>query len=71
MIKRYVVITKIGNNPDGSAICVKYHVNDLLKYADFLDKKYPTWTWSNVYDKTTGVQLSNFTKYKKPASKYV
>ena len=69
MKKRYRVITKIGNNPDGSARCVKYHVNDLVKYAAFLDREWPSWTWSNVYDKETGQQLGSFTNRNRPASK--
>jgi len=39
MSKKYKVIAKIRNNPDGSAYCVKYRVNDLKKFAAFLDSK--------------------------------
>lgn len=69
--KKYKVIAKIGNNADGTAHCVKYNVNDLVKFADFLDKKFPDWRWFNVYSKQTKLQLANFTKYRRPTKKYV
>jgi len=33
--KRYIAIVKIGNNPDGTAHCLKYHFDDLLKFTNF------------------------------------
>ncbi|HEX7413378.1 MAG TPA: hypothetical protein VF411_04970 [Bacteroidia bacterium] len=57
-------IAKIGNNPDKTAKCVKYRTNDLAKFANFLDRKHPEWTWYNVFLKETGKQamsLQNLT----------
>jgi len=64
--KKYTCIVKIGNNPDRSAKCVKYRLNDLLKFTSFIDKNFPEWKWFNVYSKKTRAQLMSFTKYKKP-----
>ncbi len=50
---------------------VKYHVNDLLKFTDFLDGNFPSWRFFNVYSKKTSQQLANFTKNKKPQSKWI
>jgi len=69
-MKKYRVITKIGNNSDGSAQCVRYRCSDLVSYCRFLDKTFPSWTWTNVYDKETGVQLGNFTKFSRPTVKH-
>lgn len=69
--KLYTCICKIGNNPDGTANCIKHHLNDLLKYVTFLDKKYPTWRWFNVYSNRGAEkreQLGNFTKLRRPLS---
>jgi len=68
-MKKYRVITKIGNNLDGSAHCVKYNCSDLVSYCRFLDMKYPSWTWTNVFDKQSSAQLGNFTKYSRPTQK--
>lgn len=68
MSKKYKVVTKIGNNTDGSAHCVKYNCSDLLSYVRFLNEKFPTWTWTNVYDKETRIQIGNFTKKNLPSS---
>lgn len=67
--KKYSCIAKIGNNPDGKAKCVKYRLNDLYKFSQFLDKKFPTWSWFNVFLKETRMQVSSFTKYKRPIGK--
>jgi hypothetical protein len=67
--KKYVCNIKVGNNPDKSAKCVKYRSNDLLKLTSFLDKKFPTWTWYNVFLKETGQQISSFTNKKRPITK--
>ena len=67
--KKYTVITKIGNLPNGRADCVKYRVNNLLKYVKFLDEKYKNWTWSNIYSNKgsdKGIQLGSFTKNNRP-----
>ena len=33
MPKKYKVIAKVKNNPDGTAQCVKYGVSDLIKFC--------------------------------------
>ncbi|MBN1971093.1 MAG: hypothetical protein JW870_17130 [Candidatus Delongbacteria bacterium] len=67
--KKYLAIVKIGNNADGTANCIKYRFDDLLKFAAFLDKKWDTWKWFNVYS-NRGVnkreQVGNFTNKKRP-----
>jgi len=74
MSKRYTAIVKIRNNPDGSARCVKYRFDNLLNFTKFLDNKWTEWKWFNVYSNkggNKGKQLANFTKYKRPKSKFV
>lgn len=74
MSKRYKVIVKIGNKPDGSAHCLKYRVNDLKKFTTFLDQKWSEWKWFNVYANSgndRGQQLANFTKFKRPDKRFV
>ena len=71
MEKKYLCVVKIANNEDGSAKCLKYHVNNLLKFTDFLDKEHSDWRWYNVYSKKTGEQISNFTKFQRPGKKWV
>ena len=73
MSKKYTVNAKINNNPDGSAYCVKYRVNDLIRFTNFLDNKWPDWKWFNVYSDSginKWVQLTNFTKNKRPLRKF-
>jgi hypothetical protein len=67
--KKYTCIAKIGNNLDLSALCVKYRLDNLIKFSVFLDRKYPTWTWFNVFLKETGKQVMSFTKHKRPIGK--
>ncbi len=43
MPKKYKVIAKINNNQNGTAYCVKYRVDDLLKFTQFLDNKWIEW----------------------------
>jgi hypothetical protein len=72
--KKYKAIVKLRNNPDGSAYCVVYRFDDLLKFTTSLDSSWNQWKWFNVYsnkEPTKGLQLSNFTKNKKPTSKYI
>lgn len=72
MAKRYTAIVKINNNPDGSAYCVKYRFDDLLKFTNFLDVKWPEWKWYNVYSNigtNKGKQIGNFTNRNKPDKK--
>lgn len=74
MSKKYTAIVKITNNPDGSAHCVKYRFDNLLKFTKFLDVKWVGWKWFNVYSNkgiNKGKQLENFTKFKRPKSKFV
>ncbi len=74
MPKKYKVIVKISNNPNGTAYCVKYRVNDLLKFTQFIDKKWIEWKWFNVYSNlgiNKGNQLANFTKKNRPVTKFV
>jgi hypothetical protein len=79
MTKKYRCITKVACKPtcnDTSCIeCkelfVRYHVNDLLKYTEFLDKQYPTWRWTNIFDKKTKEKIGNFTTRNRPLSKWL
>jgi len=74
MPKKYKVIVKVNNNPDGTAYCVKYRVSDLLKFTQFLDEKWGEWKWFNVYSNleiNKGRQLANYTKFKRPKTKFV
>ncbi len=74
MPNKYKVIVKIKNNANGSAHCVKYRVSDLMKFTEFLDKKWAAWKWFNVYANTgvnKGVQLANFTNNKRPVTRFV
>jgi hypothetical protein len=74
MPKKYRVIVKIGNNPDGSAYCLKYRVNSLKKFCGFLDRVWSDWKWFNVYSNVgieKGIQLASFTKNKKPTSDFL
>ncbi len=74
MSKKYKVIVKINNNSDGTAYCVKYRVDDLLKFTQFLDKKWVEWKWFDVFSNlgvNKGKQLANFTKTNRPETKFV
>lgn len=74
MSKRYTAIVKIKNKSDGSAHCVKYRFDNLLNFTKFLDVNWAEWKWFNVYLNTgtnKGKQLANFTKFKRPKSKFV
>jgi len=74
MSKKYKIIVKVSNKPDGTAYCVKYRVNDLVKFTKFLDNKWPGWKWFNVYSNQgidKGVQLTNFTKFNRPLTRFV
>lgn len=72
--KRYTAIVKISNNPDGSAYCVKYRFDNLVKFTRFLDNKWNGWKWFNVYSnkgENKGIQLASFTKKNSPVKKYL
>ncbi len=45
-----------------------WHTDNLLSFVSFLDKQHSSWKWFNVYNTKTGVQLSSFTKYKRPTN---
>ncbi len=67
--KKYIAIVKVADNPDGSARCLKYRFNDLLKFTAFLDKDWSTWLWFNVYDNRgfgQGEQLASYTNKHRP-----
>ena len=59
MKKQYICIVKIGVDH----FC-KWHVNNLLKFTDFLDNEHNDWRWFNVYQKRN--QIASFTKNNKP-----
>lgn len=63
MSKRYVCIVKVA--PEHF---VKYRLNDLLKFVDFLDTKWTDWRWFNVYNKQTKEQITNFTNKRRPTT---
>jgi hypothetical protein len=72
--KRYIAIVKIGNNPNGTARCLKYHFDDLLKFTNFLDTKWKEWKWFNLFanrGENKGIQLGNFTKNKRPKKRQI
>jgi hypothetical protein len=51
---------------------VKYRFDDLLKFTNFLDGKWPEWKWYNVYSNAginKGIQMGNFTNKNKPDKK--
>jgi hypothetical protein len=72
--KKYIAIVKIKNNIDGTAHCVKYRFDDLIKFTNFLDREWPEWKWYNVYSNAGNNkrnQIGNFTKYNRPVSKSI
>ena len=72
--KKYIAIVKIKNNKDGSAKCVKYRFDNLLKFTAFLDKRWAQWKWYNVYSNegsNKGGQIANFTNRNRPTKKHV
>lgn len=61
---RRCVIVKIGDTD-----FVKYrYVDNLVKFTDFLDRKYPNWRYMNVFDRDTKEQIANFSKKNRPIS---
>lgn len=62
MKARYTIIAKVSQDH-----FVKYrNVNNLPRFAVFLDKKFPSWKYFNVFDKVTGDQVSSYTKNARP-----
>lgn len=72
--KKYKTIVKIKNNPYGTAYCVKYRFDDLLKFTKFLNPSWSEWKWFNVFsnkNENKNQQLESFTKNNKPISKFI
>ena len=60
----YTTITKVGVDQ-----FVKYrNVSNLIRFTHFLDNKFPTWRYFNVYDKKSKKQVASFTKENRPFS---
>lgn len=62
--KKYRVIAKVSSDK-----FVKYNVNNLIKFTEFLDKEYSGWRWFNVYSYIKGEkgqQIANFTTLSRP-----
>jgi len=68
---KYVCIIKIGNKENHEAHCVRCHSSNLLSLVNFLDKKFPKWTWMNVFDARNQNELASYTTHNRPMSKYV
>lgn len=59
---RRAVIVKTGDKE-----FVKYeYVDNLIRFAAFLDKKFPDWRYMNVFDRETRKQIGNYTKTSRP-----
>ena len=58
----YTIITKVGKDQ-----FVKYrNVSNLIRFTSFLDNKFPTWKYFNVYDKSSKKQIASFTVNNRP-----
>lgn len=67
MRKKVSCIVKIDNGK-----FLKYdHVSNLISFTNFLDKNYSGWRFFNVFDKTTKIQICNFTSKNKPTRKMI
>lgn len=67
--KKYKVIAKVDNDK-----FVKYNVNNLIKFSEFLDKNFNGWRWFNVYrydSNGQGEQLGNFTNKNRPIKQFL
>lgn len=71
MSKKYRVIAKVKKQGSQEWTFVKYHCNDLLSFAKFLDQNFSSWAYFNVFDKATGNQLASFTVNQRPYKKEV
>jgi len=69
-VKRYTIIVKIGKTSTQKEKFVKYHVNNILNFVHFLDLKFPTWRWANVFSTKTREQLGSFTSKKPPQTRF-
>lgn len=68
-VKKYMVVAKV---PDGRF--VRYRVNNLVRFAEFLDRRFGGFRYFNVYRYTRagdGEQLANFTCNKRPTTPYL
>jgi hypothetical protein len=69
IIKKFICIVKIEKD-----IFLRYHVNNLLLFVQFLDTKYPNWSWFNVFSNEklkSKEQVANFTKNNRPTNKHI
>ena len=67
--KKYKVIAKVETNK-----FVKYNVNNLLAFTEFLDTNFKDWRWFNVYQYTAdgiGNQIGNFSNKNRPSSRFI
>ena len=69
-MKRFTVIVKVGKSEKEKEKFVKYRVNDILKFVHFLDFKFPTWCWANVYSTKTRQQLGSFSCKNLPKKRF-
>lgn len=65
-MKKYTCIAKTSDDK-----FVKYRLDNLLKFTQFMDMKWPGWRWFNVFDNRTKTQVANFTKNNRPISSRV
>lgn len=67
--KKYKVIAKVEKDK-----FVKYNVNNLLLFTEFLDVNFSGWRWFNVFEykkEGDGSQLANFTTKSRPTSRFL
>ena len=67
--KKYKIIVKVNNEK-----FVKYNVNDLLLFTEFLDINFSGWRWFNVFEykkESNGSQLASFTTKDRPTKKFI
>jgi hypothetical protein len=67
--KKYKVIAKVNDNK-----FVKYNVNNLLLFTNFLDENFNGWRWFNVYEynrEGNGRQIGSFTNKKRPLKRFI
>lgn len=62
---KFVCIVKIGGE-QFAKYGTLFPIRNLKKFADFLDKKFDSWRWFNVYDRQSKLQIGNFTNKNKP-----
>lgn len=69
--RKYIAIVKIDNNQDGTARCVKYRFDNVIKFTIFLDSKWKQWKWFNLYSNrhpNKGQQIANYTQKNRPTN---